>query len=439
LLLPAVHPSLIGQAAEPEQPPGRLIVLYEPATEMHWNAPAGTKRRMARDGIAIVESAPGSEEAAMAALRRDPAVRHVERDFLVRPQAAPNDPRYPEQWALHKIGAPTAWSVLTTTAVITVAVIDSGVDLTHPEFAGRILPGWNFVDKSANTNDDYGHGTHVAGIIAAAGNNAIGVAGLAWQAMILPLKVLNSSGAGYGSDLILAIDAARERGARIVNISLGTNANSTALQEAIDRAVAAGILIVAAAGNSGASGNAAVYPGASLGVLSVAATDSNDRRAAFSTRGSMVGVAAPGVGVVSTYRDGGYTSMSGTSMASPMVAGLAALIWSRTPSLTAAQVREQILESSVDLGPAGRDDEFGAGRIDAAAWARRATGLPLLDPSPTPPPATPTPRPSPTPPSPTRTAAPGYPAPSRPVAPGGPNGSAPRAASTTLYVPIASR
>jgi subtilisin family serine protease len=322
-------------------------------------------------------------------------------------------------------------------------VIDSGVDLTHPEFAGRLLPGWSFVDSNAATNDDYGHGTHVTGIIAAAGNNRSGIAGMAWGVSILPIKVLNASGSGYGSDLILAIDYARERGAKIVNISLGTTVNSPALQEAIDRATAAGMLIIASAGNTGASGNMAVYPGASSGVLAVGATDASDRRATFSTRGSQVGVAAPGVGILSTYRGGGYLTMSGTSMSSPMVAGLAALVWSRTPTLTAAQVRQQILESSVDLGLAGRDDEFGAGRIDAAAWARRATGLPLLEPTPTPspptstpPPATPKPQGTPTA---TRTAAPAYRAPAKPVQPGAPGGSGPRSASTQVFVPIANR
>jgi subtilisin family serine protease len=441
--IPMLRAPVVGQAAEPKNPSGRLIVLYEaPDDSMMASEPGGRRRLASPEGVAIVESTPGAEEATIAALRRDPRVRHVERDFPVQAQLAPNDLRYPEQWALPKIGAPTAWSVITSTAAITVAVIDSGVDLTHPEFAGRVLPGWNFVDKNDNPNDDYGHGTHVTGIIAAAGNNGIGIAGMAWSVPILPLKVLNASGAGYGSDLILALDAARERGAKVVNISLGTTTNSVALQEAIDRAVAAGLLVVASAGNTGGSGNTPVYPGASFGVLSVAATDASDRRASFSTRGSTVGVAAPGVGILSTYRGGGYLTMSGTSMSSPLVAGLAALIWSRNPALTASQVRQQIIDSAVDLGVPGRDDEYGAGRIDAAAWARQATGLPLTDATPTPtaPPPTPTatPRASTPSPSPTRTAPPAYPAPARPAPPESPSGSSPRA-TFHVFVPVASR
>lgn len=428
---------IVSQAAEPENPSGRLIVLYEPAGDRTGTSD-GRKGLGQTERVAIIESPAGDEAAIVAALRRDPRVRHVEWDFRVEPQFVPNDVRYAEQWALPKIGAPTAWSIITNTAAITVAVIDSGVDLSHPEFAGRLLPGWNFVDKNDNPNDDYGHGTHVAGIIAAAGNNGIGIAGMAWGVPILPLKVLNASGAGYGSDLILALDAARERGAKIVNISLGTTTNSVALQEAIDRAVAAGMLVVASAGNTGGNGNTPVYPGASFGVLSVAATDAADRRASFSTRGSTVGVAAPGVSILSTYRGGGYLTMSGTSMSSPLVAGLAALIWSRNPALTAAQVRQQIVDSAVDLGLPGRDDEYGAGRIDAAAWARRATGLPLTEPTPTPTAPPPTPTVPPPTPSPTRTPPPAYPAPARPAPPETPSGSSPRA-TFHVFVPVASR
>ncbi|MCS6802809.1 MAG: S8 family serine peptidase [Dehalococcoidia bacterium] len=422
----------IGQAAEPDNPSGRLIVLYAPVTgDAQPPGPAGIPRLAQSEHVAIITPAPGSEEATVAALRRDPRVRHIERDFPIYAQLEPNDNRYPEQWALPKIGAPVAWSIITGTAAITVAVIDSGIDLAHPEFAGRILPGWNFVDKNDSPNDDYGHGTHVAGIIAAAGNNGIGVAGLAWGVPILPLKVLNGSGAGYGSDLILALEYARERGVKIVNISLGTTTNSVALQDAIDRATAAGMLIVASAGNTGANGNTPVYPGASRGVLAVAATDAADRRASFSTRGSAVGVAAPGVGILSTYRGGGYLSLSGTSMASPMVAGLAALIWSRTPSLTADHVRQQIIETALDLGPPGRDDEYGAGRIDAAAWARRISNL-HPTPTPTPLPSTPTPVPTATP-----TPTPASPAPTRPAPPEAPSGSLPRSAFS-VFVPLAS-
>ncbi|MFN8532862.1 MAG: S8 family serine peptidase [Dehalococcoidia bacterium] len=438
-IAPTVRLPSSGQAAEPESGPVRLIVAYQPGPNgAMMSPPAGLAHRVTNGSVTVFDAPSGGGQAALKALRADPRVRHVEIDQPIEAHVQPNDLRYSDQWALAKVGAPTAWNVVTGTRTITVAVIDSGVDLTHPEFAGRILPGWNFVAKDGNANDDYGHGTHVAGIIAAAGNNKDGIAGMAWGVTILPLKVLNASGAGYGSDLILAIDYARERGAKIVNISLGSSGASTLLQEALDRANAAGILVIASAGNTGASGNAAVYPGASPSVLAVGATDSNDKRAGFSTSGSYVDVSAPGVGIISTYRNGGYLTMSGTSMAAPMVAGLAALIWSRTPTMTAAQVRQAILDSSLELGTSGVDDEYGAGRIDAATWARRATGLPLLDPTPTPTaaPRTPTPAVSPTAsPTPTRTPVPAYPSPARP---GQPSGAGPRSTTGQVFLPITS-
>jgi subtilisin family serine protease len=387
--------------------------------------------------VHVLTAPAGADEAALAELRKDPRVRIAEKDVPLSTHFQPNDVKLEDQWGIAKIGAPTAWNVVTGTSSVIVAIIDSGIDLTHPEFAGRIVPGVNYVDKAALPNDDYGHGTHVAGIVGAAGNNGSGGAGVAWGAKLLPLKVLNGSGAGFGSDLILALDEARLRGAKVVNISLGTSASSTLLQEAIDRAVKAGIIVVASAGNTGASGNATVYPAASKGVLAVGATDRSDRRANFSTTGPFVGLSAPGVAILSTYRGGGYATMSGTSMAAPFVSGLVALVWSRSPDASARDVRAAIEGSAVDLGKGGDDEEYGAGRIDAAAWARAVTGQPLTDPTPTPTAAKPMPTATPTKPQPTATSSkPAYPGPKTPApstTPSQPQNGV--GANVSIYVP----
>lgn len=285
-------------------------------------------------------------------------------------QVTPNDPQYLSQYALPKISAPAAWDVTTGSSGIVIAFLDTGVDRTHPEFAGRLLTGFDFVNNDTDPTDDNGHGTHVAGIAAAAGNNETGVAGVAWGIKILPVKVLDSQGGGSTSDVIRGIDYAIEQKVRILNLSLGSPFPSANLQAAVNRALDAGILIVAAAGNCGAGGdgcpsvNSALYPAAFPGVIAVGATTQGDLKASFSTAASYVWVTAPGSSILSTYKDGGYRSISGTSMASPFVAGEAALMLSINPSMTVSELQTAIASSVVDLGASGRDDQFGYGRID---------------------------------------------------------------------------
>ena len=289
------------------------------------------------------------------------------------PPVYPNDPyyyTYGYQWGLNKVRAPEAWALSTGQGVL-IAVLDTGTDYIHPDLSGKVRTDidWDFVNNDDNARDDHGHGTHVSGIAAAATNNSIGVAGLGWDASILPLKVLDSRGQGTTAELIPAIYRAADRGARVINMSLGGLYSCPSnLQAAVDSAYSRGVLLVAAAGNNGA--NLTVAPANCAHVLGVAATNSSDTRADFSNYGDHVSVAAPGTSIYSTLRGGGYGYMDGTSMATPFVAGLAALVYARFPTYTPNQAASAILDNAQDLGSTGWDADYGCGRIDAfrALW-----------------------------------------------------------------------
>ncbi len=246
------------------------------------------------------------------------------------------------------------------------------------------IHGWNFALNNNAVADDYGHGTHVAGIAAARINNGIGIAGMAGGATIMPVKVFfpPPNVLGTYEDLIRAIIYATDNGARVINMSLGATSYSRGEEAAVDYAWNHGVVVVAAAGNTGR--NTYHYPAAHRNAIAVAATDAYDNRAGFSTYGDFVDVAAPGVNVLSTLMSGGYGGMSGTSMATPHVAGLAALLFSLNPQLTNAQVRELIEQNVDDLGAAGWDPYFGNGRINARKALAAVAPSPQPSPSPTP-------------------------------------------------------
>ncbi|MEV6847876.1 S8 family peptidase [Actinoplanes sp. NPDC051411] len=316
----------------------------------------------------------------------------VELDAVVSAAAVPtgSDPYRGQQWDLAKVGAGDAWAK-STGAGVTVAVIDSGVDASHPDLASHVLPGYDVIAGKAGTSTDpFGHGTHVAGTIAAVTGNGIGVASLAPDTRILPIKVLGADGTGYMSDTATGIIYAADHGANVINMSLGATTQVAAVTNAISYARGKGVVVVAAAGNYRGDGSPTTWPGADPGVIAVAATDANDKVASFSNAGSYVDVAAPGVGIESTYPVslGNYASMSGTSMASPHVAALAALIKAYRPALSPDQVEKAIETSALDLGTTGRDNDYGYGRINApAALAAAAT----LSPAPATSSATPSP------------------------------------------------
>ena len=353
--------------------------------------------------IAITDQASdlfGDTPAAVAILARDPAIARVEADGVIRTSFTPNDSLFltdPSfglgQWGLRRAQVDRAWDVARGSAAITVATIDTGVDASHPDLAGALLPGTTFVSSPSSgctlgtTYDDNGHGTHVAGIVGANGNNAQGIAGVAFGVRILPVKALDCQGTGLLSDVASGITWAADQGARVINISLGSDSDSPTLHDAIRYAVSRNVLVVAAAGNCGdpsrtypnatcPSLNVVEYPGAYPEVLAVAATDPNDAHAAFSNTGAYVGISAPGVTILSTVptypttlsRASGvmnYAAFRGTSQASPLVAGVAALVLSREPGLTVSQVIDRLKTTADDLGAVGIDPVFGAGRVNA--------------------------------------------------------------------------
>ncbi len=285
----------------------------------------------------------------------------------------PNDPFMDKQWAEEKINAPEAWGQNINASGVTVAVLDTGVDYRHPEFGGRVLKGWNFADNNADVMDRFGHGTHVAGIIGAAGNNGVGVAGVAWNVRILAIKVLGDNGQGSTAAVVNGIKYAADMGAKIINMSLGSPDTTIdpALSAAIKYANQKGVIVIAAAGNNhGEVGSPANDPGA-IAVSSTSKFLFWEYLSWFSNRGSKVEVAAPGGGIWSTVpldanRTGatGYAKLSGTSMAAPFVAGEAALIWAKHPNWTPQQVHYTIDNSVDHKGSEGRNSKYGFGRIN---------------------------------------------------------------------------
>lgn len=316
----------------------------------------------------LLDIQPGQDvAAAVAQASADPQVRFAEPNYRYDHFRAPNDSLYSFQYAPARIGMLGAWDITTGSNGVVVAVIDTGVNADHPDLQDNLLPGYNFVEGNEEPDDDVFHGTFVSGIIAARGDNGMGVAGLCWQCRILPIRSLGSDGGTLGS-IAQGVRYAVDRGARIINMSLGASANSTLLRDAVNYALSKNVLVVAASGNAGEENNEIAYPAAYPGVLSVGATDVNDQIAPFSTNNTNVQISAPGVNVASTGNDQdlyAYGAYDGTSFAAPIVSGVAALMLSVNPSLSAEQLKQILLATAVDLGSPGPDNFFGAGRVDA--------------------------------------------------------------------------
>ena len=340
-------------------------------------------------GLAVVEAHPGADLALTAtALASSTGVEWVEPNYIFTVDdvaLTPDDPYYATHQInnLSRLQMPGAWELTTGRAEIIIAILDTGVRRDHEDLsdsmwtnldevpANRVdddangfvddVYGWNFPDDSNEIYDDHSHGTHVAGIAAARINNGVGIAGVAGGATIMPVDVFGG-GIGTYEDLIRAIIYATDNGADVINMSLGASSYSRGEQMAVDYAWSNGVVVVAAAGNTGRE--TYHYPAAHANVIAVAATSESDSLCGFSTRGDFVDVAAPGCSVWSTV-PGGYGWKGGTSMATPHVAGLAALILSRNPTLTPDEVRSVIESSADDLGAPGRDTSYGEGRINA--------------------------------------------------------------------------
>ncbi|MEB3221582.1 MAG: S8 family serine peptidase [Candidatus Sericytochromatia bacterium] len=321
-------------ADRPLQAGDEVIVKFR---ERDRDLPGATRlRSLALQGTAVYKvNAGGYALQAAEDWETQEDIDYIEPNYVYSAVATPSDPDYLDSWGVEAINAPVIWPFTTGTGM-KVAVIDTGVDASHPDLAGRVLPGLDLVNDDNDARDDHGHGTHVAGTIAAIANNGVGTAGVAPGAQVLPIKVLNSQGQGNNADIAAGILAAADRGAHVINLSLGGTDDSETLRRAIANVQARGVIVVAAAGNDGVS--TPFFPAANEGVIGVAAVDSNRARASFSNFGDYIDVAAPGVSIGSTKLGSGTAKMSGTSMAAPHVAAACALLKARFPNLKAGHL-----------------------------------------------------------------------------------------------------
>lgn len=366
-----------------------VIVKYEPGAERS----AQVLSTIKGVGASVVRVA-GDPAAAAKRLSAAPGVEYAEPNLILRTQAIPNDARFGELWGMNNpndadVDAPEGWDLaglasFPGTGGPRVGIIDTGIDQSHPDLAGKTIACAQsrglliFAGqiKEGSCTDDNDHGSHVAGTIAGTANNGIGVAGAAFGAQLVVCKALGGPlGSGTTADVANCIGWVHDQGARVISMSLGGGDSATlkaAVQNAWDGG--AGSLIVAAAGNDG---DATVnYPAGYPEVVSVAATDQNDARAEFSNANADVEVAAPGVDVLSTVRGGGYAAFSGTSMATPHAAGVAAVIAQLNPGASAADLRARLDAAVDDLGTPGRDESFGFGRVNLCRAAGGSCAYP---------------------------------------------------------------
>lgn len=372
----AFSDNTINQPAITKSETGEYIVKFREGAQQK-----STKLRAANSGATLAESSDQhmlirlqktSDENALQTLATDPNVEYIEPNIRMYATASIEDPYYSEQWGLDQIQAPAAWEAASGEAQVTVAVVDTGVDYTHPDLKGRVdtANDIDYVNNDRDAKDDEGHGTHVAGIIAAKLNSQ-GIAGVAGSRSIkiLPLKALDRNGEGDMYDVATAIMDAADLGADVINLSLGAELDSgqkapRTLTDAVQYAMDKGALVVAAAGNEAA--NADRYVPASIpGVITVSAVGNNLKLANFSNYGSSVDLSAPGVDILSTYPGGRYAYMSGTSQATPFVSGVAALLKASDSDMSVKELTNRLLETATDLGKTGRDDQYGYGLVNA--------------------------------------------------------------------------
>lgn len=329
-------------------------------------------------------------------LNNDPAVEYAELDYLAKFASAPDDPRYSEQWGLTKVQAEGAWDQTLGSPGVVIAIIDSGIDLTHEDLSPNLwvnpgeiagngqdddnngfvddVQGWNFVNGNNDVMDMNGHGSLVAGIAAARTNNSLGIAGMCGNCRIMPVKITQTSGIANYSDVAAGINYAADKGAKVINLSVGGYANSITVRNAVNNALSQGIVVVGGAGNDSISDP--FYPAAYEGIIAVAGTDESDVRVTTSNYGSWVDVSAPGQNILSTTL-GDYSSDSGTSYATPFVSGAAGLLLSLHPEWTPAMVRSQFMHTTdgIDSLNPGFEGMLGAGRLNAALATQPANPM----------------------------------------------------------------
>jgi subtilisin family serine protease len=331
---------------------------------------------------------------AVAALEAVGGVAYASPNYTYRAMVTPNDEQYVggQQWGITQIKAEQAWDITTGAENIIIAVLDTGTAGDHPDLVGKIVQGYDAYNNDNDPSDDNGHGTYTAGIAGASSNNGTGIVGTSWGARLMPVKVLGPRGQGSDETIARGFRWAVDNGARIISASLGGDIDSQVMRDAIAYAQQRNVLVVASSGNT--PDGKPNYPAAYESVLAVGATGRSDTFTGFSSWGPFVDVTAPGVGILSTGWDNGsltYEYGNGTSASCPFVSGVAALVLSVNPNLTAQQVKWIIEDSSEDFGPPGFDENYGKGRINAFRAVQMAqqgppptrTATPVSQPSPT--------------------------------------------------------
>ncbi len=425
--LPTIKASETYPKTKPNQyRPGEVLVQYMPSAsgkaQELINEEAGVEKVSKRfklkkqPSIQLLRLEKGvSVNEAIEELEDEKLVKFAEPNYIRKAFFTPDDSFFSLQYGHYNTGQTInstagtrdadmdtieAWDIERgTTNNVTVAVIDTGMQLDHPDLtsiwqnSGEVgsgketnsvdddgngyvddWRGWDFVSSDNNPSDDHGHGTHVSGIIAANANNGTGVAGVSHGAKIMVLKAGDNEGYFLTSDIIAAVNYARTNGADIINMSYGGTSYNSSEQSALTNAYNAGVTLLAAAGND--YDTTINYPAGYSNVIGVGSTNNKDEKSSFSNYNSTVDISAPGSSIYSTYYDGSYIYMSGTSMATPMAVGVAALVLSKSPTYTPAQVQSVLQTTADDLGSAGRDDYFGYGRVNAQ---RALGGTPVAD------------------------------------------------------------
>jgi subtilisin family serine protease len=371
--LPVQQPPLVDPS--PRYVDDELLVRFRPSASWQQRADALREagvtavRTIGALGVTVVRMPPSGRDDALASLRRSPAVLYAERDaVLERLDTTPNDTDWSQQWGLRRIGLPAAWDVTRGLPSVLVAVLDTGVDGEVPDLQAAVVPGFNAIAPTVAPSDDNGHGTSVAGIIAARTNNEQGIAGICWMCTVLSVKVLGADGTGDTALVAAGIVHAVDAGARVISMSLGGPADDQTLDQAVAYALGKGAILVAAAGNNGTS--APFYPAAIPGVVGVAATDEFDQLYGWSNYGSWVRLAAPGCNPAPS-PSGGYVIFCGTSSAAPVVSGLIALQLSVEPDASRDTILDALDRTAVPLGGAVQ-----FGRVDAHAALAALAGTP---------------------------------------------------------------
>lgn len=343
LLLIAFLPSpAFAQSGQPDYVPDQLIVKFKDSTSMtakstiHEQSGANVLAKNEKLGFEVIQFKGKSLTDMLNRYKKLPQVDYVEPNYRAHALAEPNDPYYPQQWGLKKIEAP----FIGQENRVKVAVIDTGVQADHPDLSGKVIQGWDFVDDDPISQDGNGHGTAMAGIIAANINNGIGIAGTTNTAQILAIRVLNNSGSGTFADITSAIQYAADQGAKVINLSLGATTNSIALESAVNYAWNKGAVLVATAGST--AGTTPSYPAYYPHVIAVACSDQVDQKCSFSSYGDWVDVAAPGLQILTTFLGSTYQTLSGGSMSTAFVSGAAGYLASQ--GHTNSQIRYLIEE-----------------------------------------------------------------------------------------------